>query len=125
VDTHALIWYLLGDKKLSPSALAIFKAAEQGKTRLVISVIVLAELYYANARNGWFSDYATAFRMIASKPYFTVLPIHPHHILDFDQDSASLEMHDRIIVGVARRLNASLISSDRVITAAGVVKVIW
>lgn len=33
VDTHALIWFLLGDKKLSPTARAIFEAAEQNQTQ--------------------------------------------------------------------------------------------
>jgi len=125
VDTHALIWYLLGDKKLGKSALAIFRAAERGETRLALSVIVLAELYFANARNGWFADYTTVFRAISSQPFFKLLPLDPRHVLDFDRDEAVLEMHDRIIAGVARRLGAPLISSDRILTASGVVKIVW
>lgn len=50
VDTHALIWYLLNDKKLSTRAKALFEAAEQHQTMLIISAIVMAELYYANAK---------------------------------------------------------------------------
>ena len=125
VDTHALIWYLIGDKKLSKPALAIFQAAERGETRLGLPVIVLAELYYANVKNKWFSDYATVYKDILSKPYFRFFPFDKSHILDFDRDVLVPEMHDRIIAGVARRLNAPLISSDPLITAAAIVKIIW
>ncbi len=45
VDTHALIWYLQGNPRLGPQARAIFQAAERGQTRILISAIVLAEMY--------------------------------------------------------------------------------
>ncbi len=125
VDTHALIWYLLGDKKLSPAALSTFRAAERGETRLLIPVIVLAELYYANARNRWFPDYQTVYRAIVSRPYFRLLPLDPLHILDFDRDTVVPEMHDRIIAGAARRLGAPVITSDSMIIASGIVQTVW
>jgi hypothetical protein len=73
VDTHALIWYLLGDKKLSKRALAIFRAAECGETRLLLPAIVMAELYFSND--------------ILSKQFFKFLPFDHHHILYFDRDA--------------------------------------
>lgn len=51
VDTHALIWYLLNDKKLSSRAKAIFQAAEQNQTILIVSAIVMAELYLVVPQN--------------------------------------------------------------------------
>lgn len=125
VDTHALIWYLLGDKKLSKHALAIFQAAERGETRLLLPAIVLAELYFANAKHRWFADYQTVYKDILSKRFFRFLPFDHHHVLDFDHDAAVPEMHDRIITGVARRLSAPLITSDPLITAAALVKTEW
>jgi PIN domain nuclease of toxin-antitoxin system len=125
VDTHALIWYLLGDKKLSQTALTIFKAAEKGDTRLLLSAIVLAELYFANAKFKWFADYKTVYKDILSKPYFKFLPFDHHHVLQFDRDVAVPEMHDRIIAGVARRLRTPIITSDPLITAAGIVTIVW
>lgn len=125
VDTHALIWYLLGDKKLSPTALAVFRAAERGETRLLLPAIVLAELYFANEKNKWFSDYKTVYRDILGRRFFKFLPFDSRHVLDFDRDAIVPEMHDRIITGVARRLGAPLISSDPLITSAAIVTVIW
>ena len=39
VDTHALIWYLKGDRKLSPIGRNIFEAAKRHETRLIVSAI--------------------------------------------------------------------------------------
>ncbi|MHB8628632.1 MAG: type II toxin-antitoxin system VapC family toxin [Aggregatilineales bacterium] len=125
VDSHALIWYLTGDKKLSKTALMIFRAAERGETRLLLPVIVLAELYYANVKNKWFDDYKSVYQELLSKRFFKFLPLDHRHILEFDRDAAVPEMHDRIIAGVARRLRIGLVSSDPLITAAAVIKVVW
>ncbi len=125
VDTHALIWYLLGDKKLSKGAKGISQAAEQNQTLLVISTIVIAELYYANVKNKWFPDFARLYEDITSKAFVRFMPVDHTHIPDFMQDAAVPEMHDRIIAGVARRLGAPLITSDPVITSAGIVKIAW
>ncbi len=125
VDTHALIWYLRNDKKLSSQAKTIFQAAEQNQTVLIISAIVMAELYYANAKNNWFADFMVIYTDILSKPFIRFMPVDHTHIPNFSQDVAVPEMHDRIIAGVARRLNAPLITSDPLIIATGIVKIVW
>lgn len=125
VDTNALIWYLTTSKKLSRRATEIFAAAERGETRLYISAVTLAEIYYANKKWQWFTDFATAYRDMKSKPYFRFVNFRAEEVLDFDRDAATPEMHDRIIAGVARRLAAPLITSDPVITAASVVRTVW
>lgn len=125
VDTHALIWYLTNDHKLGKRAAQIFYAAEAGETRLIVSAIVLAELYYVNQKRRWFTDFPSVLRQLEQKPYFRLVPLNPHHIEDFDQDAAVPEMHDRIIAGLARRLNAPLITADIQITESGRVRVIW
>jgi PIN domain nuclease of toxin-antitoxin system len=125
VDTHALIWYLLNDKKLRLRAKAIFQAAEQNQTLLVISAIVVAELYYANVKNKWFPDFTRLYKDITSKPFVRFIPVDHTHIPDFMQDAAVPEMHDRIIAGLARRLSAPLITSDPLIAAAKLVAIVW
>ena len=52
VDTHALVWYLSGNKRLSPTARAIFEAAERGETLLIVSAIVVAEMYFVIMSQG-------------------------------------------------------------------------
>lgn len=125
VDTNALIWYLTGDKKLSKPAGEIFRAAERGETSLYISVIAVAELYYANQKWKWFDDFAKTYQDMKAKPYFHFLPFLPDEVLDFDQNAAVPEMHDRIITGLARWLEAPLLTSDPLITSANIVEIIW
>lgn len=125
VDTHALIWYLLGDSKLSQRAQTLFKAAERGETRIVLPAIVLAELYFANEKHKWFADYRIVYDDLLSRDFFRFLPLDHHHVLDFEQDSQVPEMHDRMIAGAARRLGAPLITSDPLIARANVVRIEW
>ncbi|MDX2163545.1 MAG: PIN domain-containing protein [bacterium] len=125
IDTHALIWYLTGDKKLSQQARAVFSAAERGQTRLLIPAMVLAELHFANTKWKWFDDFHTVFRLLNTKPYFRFIPFLPVDVLDFALDAQVPEMHDRIIVGLARRLNAPLITHDAAIKTANIAKVVW
>ena len=125
VDTHALIWYLTTDKKLGANARQIFRAAEQGDTLLILPAIMLAELYYANGKHNWFSDFNAVYQRISSQPYFQLLPLEPQHIIEFAQDMAVPEMHDRIITGVARRLQAPMLTSDPLIIKANIVSTVW
>lgn len=125
VDTHALIWYLLGSRQLGSNARRIFLAAERGETRLYISSISIAEMYYANRKFQWFSDFSMVYQDIKSKPYFRFVPFTADDVLAFDEDEAVPEMHDRIIAGLARRLGAPIVTSDPQIAAAKLVSVVW
>ncbi len=125
VDTHALIWYMTNEKKLGKQALEIFAAAERGETRLIISAIVVAEMYYANKKNKWFADFSAAYRQIRTKPYFRFVHFKADHVLSFDVDVTIPEMHDRIIAGLAHRIGAPLLTSDPQIIAANLVTIVW
>jgi PIN domain nuclease of toxin-antitoxin system len=123
IDTHTLIWYLTKDRKLSPSASAIFAAAERGETQLVISAIVMAELFYASAKWRLFPDFAAMFADLQDKPYFQFASFTPQDVLGFATDRIVPEMHDRIITGLARRLGVPIITSDPAIIASGLVEI--
>ncbi len=125
VDTHILLSYLNSDKKLSARTRRIFQAAERGETRIVISAIVVAELFYLDRKHGIFDDFATIYDILRSNPYFQLIAFDPDDVLDFVRDAAIPEMHDRIIAGLARRLDAPLITVDPIITASGLVEVVW
>jgi len=62
---------------------------------------------------------------LKSKPYFEFVAFYPDELLDFNQDSSVMEMHDRIIAGLARRLGAPLITIDPQITSTGLVEIVW
>ena len=125
VDTHALFWRLTIDSKLSRRADEIFDAAERGETLLIIPAIVLAELYHLNQKLKTPLDFAVIFKRLAESPAFEMVPFHPADVLDFAANAAITELHDRMIAGLARRLDAPLITLDPIITASRVAKVEW
>jgi len=125
VDTHALLWRLTGDRRLSARADEVFDAAERGETQLVISVIVLAELYFLNQWCNSPLDFAAVYSRLTDSPAYQLAAFNPSHVLDFSHDRGVTQMHDRIIVGLARRLHAPLLTVDPVIAASGLVDVEW
>lgn len=125
IDTHTLIWYLTNDKKLGEQAAVIFAAAERGETRLVVSALVVAEMFYANKKHQWFADFNETYQQLKAKPYFRFVHFEADHVLDFDIDRAIPEMHDRIIAGLARRIGAPLVTVDPQIAAANVIRIVW
>jgi PIN domain nuclease of toxin-antitoxin system len=83
LDTTALIWHLKKDKKLGAQASATFEAAKQGQTQLIISAIVLAELYVADQKWGLFEDFSQIYTELRAQPYFSFVAFSPEHVLVF------------------------------------------
>ena len=87
VDTNALYWYLTGDKKLTPDAKAIFEAAKEGQTRLCISVISLAELYWILQKKPLAQTFAQIYRDLKATPFFEFIGLEPEQVLDLAKDT--------------------------------------
>lgn len=125
VDTNALLWYLTSHRRLGKHASEVFAAAERGETQIIISAITIAEMYYANKKQALFADFRQTYRNLKANPQYQFEPFLADHVLDFDTSLAVPEMHDRIIAGLARRIGAPLLTSDPLITAAGIATIIW
>jgi len=50
-DTHAALWYLFGDPRLSVPAKAAFDTAASSRRKILLSVISLAEVVYLVEKN--------------------------------------------------------------------------
>ncbi len=124
-DTHALFWYMTASPRLSAIAKAAFDEGKNNLALIYIPSIVLAELYFLNIKNNFPIDFAAEYKKLEMGGQFIMTSFEPSDVLDFDADSAVKEIHDRIIVGTARRLNAACITKDENITDSGVVKIIW
>ena len=124
-DTHALYWYIVDAPQLGKAANQAFIDAEAGGAQIHIPSIVLAELFYMNEKLGRPLDFADTVRELRSATQFVLHDLTPDHVLDFGRDASVPEMHDRIVPGVARRLNAPCLTRDRSIVASGLVPVVW
>lgn len=124
-DTHALLWYLQNSSLLGKSADAAFDEADAETALIYIPSIVLAELYFLNVKYNFPIDFEAEYKKPEAGGQFVLTGFEPSDVLDFGVDSAVKEMHDKIVVGAARRLNAACITKDDNITKSGLVKIIW
>lgn len=124
-DTHALLWYLTDSSSLGSVASRVFDEGAKGEALIFVPAIVLAELYFANEKLHRPLSFNDEFARLAGAGQFVLVPFQPEDVLDFDTDAAAREMHDRMIVGCARRLGAACLSCDSVITSSGLVETVW
>lgn len=82
-------------------------------------------LYYLNQKFGQPLNFAKEYARLEQSGQFVMVEFFPSDVLDFDHDTAVSEMHDRIIVGLARRLGATCISRDPLIVNSGLVPIVW
>lgn len=124
-DTHALFWYLTASPRLGAQARQVLDAAAEGRVIVYVPAIVIAELYFLNEKARHPLKFSAEFRELRDSRQFVFVPFTAEDVVDFEQDSSANEMHDRIIVGVARRLGATCLTIDREITTSGLVKTAW
>ncbi|MHB8627757.1 MAG: type II toxin-antitoxin system VapC family toxin [Aggregatilineales bacterium] len=124
IDTNILIWWLTELDKLNARTREIFEAAKNGQAQIIISSMVIFELFYADKKWKLFDDFAQIYKDLKVQPYFQFVSLGSDDVLDFARDSAVPEMHDRIIVGVARRLGWLLLTADSQIIKAGLVPIV-
>src|SRR5439155_20144949 len=62
------------DPKLGSKALKVFLAAEQGRARIYLPSIALAELYYLNEKLGRPLDFRSEFEVILRAAQFQIVP---------------------------------------------------
>ena len=124
-DTHALYWYLSASPQLGDNDKAAFEEGVKGDAQILIPSIVLAELYYLNVKVKSLIPFTEWTRHLGENDQFMFVALIAPNVLDFDRDGAVTEMHDRIIVGAARRAGAILLTKDHNIVDSGLVPTLW
>jgi PIN domain nuclease of toxin-antitoxin system len=124
-DTHALYWYLTASLKLGATAQGVFLNGEQGKARIHIPTIVLAELYYLNVKYRRPLEFTQEYQRLVNAGQFRFVDFRAEDVLRFDALAAIPEMHDRIITGVAYVMNLPLLTRDPEIIGSKLIQTIW
>jgi len=125
VDTHALVWFLEGNPRLSAAAKA---ALTDPAAHLVLPTIVLAETAYLYARKRTGINVERVLHEVASAENCTVYPLDE---VIASNISGDLELHDAIIVATALIYRDTLgetvaiVTRDERITRSGIVTVVW
>jgi PIN domain nuclease of toxin-antitoxin system len=127
-DTHAVIWYLFQDKRLSETARVTIENAANEGNQIALSAITLAEIIYLNERDRIPAD--TLPRLTSALIARTSVLID----VSFDRNVAEAmrsversqvpELADRMIAATALYLNVPVITRDHKIQASNITT-IW
>ena len=123
VDTHALVWFLLEDRKLPARALRLLRAAERGERDIIVPTIVLAEGITIEEKGRLGLPKGRILDRVLTHPSLVVADFDLSALVEMQGLAAGLELHDRIIAATARLYSAAVITRDPMITR--VVETMW
>jgi PIN domain nuclease of toxin-antitoxin system len=126
-DTHAVIWYVYDDPRLSPRARALIEEAAAAGDEVGFSAITLVEILYLTERGRIQPRALEAVSTAIDAPDAVLreLPLDRAIVAlmpDVRREDVP-ELPDRIIAATARRHEVPLISRDREIRATSLVTV--
>jgi len=125
-DTHPFLWYLVGEtRRLGPAAREAFDQAEAGRAVIVIPAIVLAESLHVSEKGRMKFKFERVLEMIESALNYRIYPLDLPVIRTASDLKGVSEIHDRIIVATAKRLEMELITDDEEIRTSGKVRIVW
>ena len=124
-DTHSLLWAFQKPSKLGENARRAFEEVANGEAKLLIPVIVLAELIFTIENKPIQADLDEILNGIKNSPNIEFVDFDYESALKLRDLTAIPEMHDRMIVVSAMLRDAALITFDKTITASNLVEVIW
>ena len=127
-DTHALIWYVLNDPRLSPAAQAAMQNAAATGKRVFVATISLVEIVYLIEKGRFpqalLSRIVSAFNDPLRELKPIVLDENIAQTLQQIPRQVVPDMPDRIIAATALHLNLPLVTADHKIRAAAI-RTIW
>jgi PIN domain nuclease of toxin-antitoxin system len=127
-DTHALIWYLYDDKRLSAKARRFFDETAEKGGQIGFSAISLIEIVYLIERERINPDTLDLLLEVLGTEGSVLVELPVDNTIasalkEVSWDSVP-DMPDRIIAATALRLDVPVISRDRKIQASKL-KTIW
>ena len=125
IDTHALHWHWANPGKLPRKVRDIFARANCGEASLIVSHIVLLEIYFLYKKLGCVDQFRDRLVDLSSVDSFQLEPVLLEDIENLPAFEDVPEMHDRILVIQAKRLGVSMITKDESIQKSNVIEIIW
>ncbi len=115
IDTHGLIWHITNDNKLGNEAKKALLDIDNGIELGVIPAIVILEALYVFEKSGKKKDFIGIYDSLRKSTNYLIYPISSQVIKGTINLPAELELHDRIILSIAKLLNAPLITRDSIL----------
>jgi len=122
VDTHVLIWYFIGSKRLPQRLQERIDETRRRGGRLLIPTIVLAEALDIAEKGRVDFDFAEMYRLILQEPEFEIVGFGPEIFEEAMRVRKVQELHDRIIMATARFYGAGVLTKDKIVLDSGEVE---
>jgi predicted nucleic acid-binding protein len=116
---------VLEKRKMPKKVKAIYEEAQKGNFKVFIPSIVLAELAYLSEKQRIDTNISEVKKLLNTYPTITELPLSIEIIEKAFEISDVPELHDRLIAGTAKKINAPLLTNDPDINNSSYVKSIW
>ena len=123
-DTMALI-LVLENRKMPKKVKAIYEEAFKGTVKILIPSIVLAELAYLSEKKRIDTNILEVKKLLDSYETITEFPLSLRIIETAFEINDVPELHDRLIAGSAKEIDAPLLTNDPDINSSGFVMSIW
>jgi PIN domain nuclease of toxin-antitoxin system len=123
-DTHALLWYLFDEERLSSEGRAALDNAIGAGFPILVSAISIIEVVYLEEKHKFSAGAAERIRQAceAEDPSVEIVPIDARVAYGIHQIARAdvPDMPDRIIAATAASLGVPLVTRDGKIRASGV-----
>jgi PIN domain nuclease of toxin-antitoxin system len=119
VDTHILIWYFTGSKRLQKKLKEKIDAVRNLGGRLLVPTIVLAEALDIAEKGRVDFDFDAMYTLIAKEPEFEIVGFGPEIFEEALRLKDVKEIHDRIITATAKFYRVGILTKDKIINESG------
>lgn len=127
-DTHALLWYMYDDDRLSTRVSELINDAESAGNRIGFSVMSLIEVTYLQEKNRIPQRTLTHIESTISDPNTVLLELPIDRLIAMSVEQVDRvqvpELPDRVIAATAMVYRVPLLSRDGMITASDI-HTIW
>ncbi len=124
LDTHVLIWYFIGSKRLHKDIREKIDTTRNQSGRLLVPTIVLAEALDIAEKGRVELDFSEMYRLIQEEPEFEIVGFGSEIFDEAIRIKEIKEIHDRIIVATARFYHVCILTKDRIISESGEVGIL-
>jgi PIN domain nuclease of toxin-antitoxin system len=118
VDTHILIWYFIGSKRLDEKTRKLIDETRLKGGRLLIPTIVLSEALDVSEKFRVKFDFNEMYRIIMQEPEFEIVDLNVEIFEETIQVIGFKDIHDRIIIATARFYGAGVLTKDQIILSS-------
>lgn len=128
-DTHALLWHLSNDRRLSEQARSIFVAADVGTANIYVPTITVVEAIYL------FEKARVPQAIVDRTLTLLASPTTRYHVVPLDLEIVRAlraidrdlipDMPDRIIAATALRLGLPMLTRDTNIVSSNLIPTVW